>query len=43
MNAILSAICFGLALYGVADEEYLVALAGIVGAWYFGTQFANPL
>ena len=43
MNAILSAICFALALYGIGDSEYLVALAGAIGAWFFGMQFARPL
>ena len=41
MNAIISAFCFGLELYGIADGEILVAIAGFVGAWFFGMQVAR--
>ena len=37
----LSAISFSLALYGMADSETLVMIAGAIGAWYFGTQDAR--
>lgn len=37
---ILSAISFGLALYGMGDDEILVMIAGAIGAWYFGMQNA---
>ena len=41
MNVVISAFCFGLELYGIADGEILVAIAGFVGAWLFGTQVAR--
>ena len=41
MNAIFSAFCFGLALYGIGDGELLVMIAGAIGAWFFGTQVAK--
>lgn len=41
MYAILSAFCFGLALYGIGDGELLVMTAGVMGAWFFGIQVAR--
>lgn len=41
MTTILSAFCFGLALYGMGDGELLVMIAGAMGAWIFGIQVAR--